>query len=181
VTDQPPTDAEQVAATVHDLQTIVRRVREAVATDQPTPATDPELRRQLADAIRALGKAETELAALRAGEEPGGNPRADLTPEQWLWHFNRATPGQRLSAIRRLLDAAARSERCVLMAHEKRLDDDRKAWLIVARIQDVIADMEQITGARHWARILRKVVDGEESAPGPDTTARPAADERRPA
>jgi hypothetical protein len=61
--EQPPTEAEQVAATVHDLQTIVNRVREAVATDQP--ATDPELRDQLAAAIKALGASETELAQLR--------------------------------------------------------------------------------------------------------------------
>jgi hypothetical protein len=34
----------------------------------------------------------------------------------------------------------------------------------------VIADMENITGARHWARILRTAVDGEPVSSGPAAT-----------
>lgn len=51
-------------------------------------------------------------------------------------------------------------------AADELLHSTNHAWVTEARIRDVIADMENITGARHWARILRKVVDGEEPALG---------------
>ena len=63
-----------------------------------------------------------------------------------------------------LLVDAARGRTCFFMAHEARARDDAKAWVIVNRVRDVIDTMEDITGARHWARILRKVVGGEQPA-----------------
>jgi hypothetical protein len=58
------------------------------------PTTDPELRRQLADAISALGKAETELAALRKvarGYCPAcGRGDAAPTVEDWERERQRA-------------------------------------------------------------------------------------------
>lgn len=123
----------------------------------------------------ALGQAQAELTRLCAGEEDGYAPHAVPTPGQWLWRFNRAPAEERLDVLKRLLGLADRGGQCFEMAHEKRLDDEQKAWVKVARVRDVIADMERITGARHWARILRTAVDGEQPPPVPAAT-EPQAD-----
>jgi hypothetical protein len=106
-----------------------------------------------------------EIDRLRSGEEPGWDPLTHPTPGQWIARWNRASTAERLRVAERILADAATASQCFLMAHEKRLGEDRKAWVAVARVRDVIADMEQITGARHWARILRTAADGEQPAP----------------
>jgi len=105
-----------------------------------------------------------ERDALRAGEEPGGTPLTEPTPGQWLWQFNRVTAEQRLNVITALLRDSSRGRDCFFLGHQMRLDEGRAAWVAVARVRDVIADMEQITGARHWARILRTAIG--EPTPG---------------
>jgi hypothetical protein len=125
----------------------------------------------LRDVIRAAldarqdrtAEAEAELALLHEGEEPVSDPAVALTPGQWIWQWNRATPAERLQAAARAIDQASRASTCFEMAHEKRLAEDSKAWVALARVQDVIAGMENITGARHWARILRTAIDREQS------------------
>ncbi|MGW3135935.1 hypothetical protein [Streptomyces sp. NPDC001139] len=112
--------------------------------------------------------AEAELQRLRAGEEDGWDPAAYPTPGQWIARFNRATPAERHDAAKWAIENSQRASQCVLNAHEQRLNQERHAWVALARVKDVIADMSNITDARHWARILRTAVDGEEQ---PRTTA----------
>lgn len=104
---------------------------------------------------------QAELDRLHAGEESteGHDPAIDLTDGQWLHKFNQATPDKRLQTIHDLRTQAARGYDCFLMGHQQRLDENSHAWVALARIRDVIADMENITGARHWARILRTAID----------------------
>lgn len=106
-----------------------------------------------------------EIDRLRAGEEPGANPLTELTPGQWIARWNQATPTTRLQIVEAGIANAAAASRCLMLDHEGRLEGERHAWVAVARVRDVIADMEGITGARHWARILRKVIDGDEPQP----------------
>jgi hypothetical protein len=111
------------------------------------PATDPELRRQLADAIAALGKAETELAALRAVAR-GYCPqcgRGDAAPTIEDWERERDERG-RLEIANRALNNAAReamerAERAEA-AHAQTIDSmeavvrrARRAEATIARIR----------------------------------------------
>lgn len=67
-------------------------------------ATDSELRRQLADAVRALGKSETELAALRAVAR-GYCPhcgRGDASPTTAQWYAERQRADQAEGQLRHL-------------------------------------------------------------------------------
>lgn len=59
------------------------------------PATDGELRQQLADTIRALGKSETELARLRADI-------ASCRAQQWPQRLGAAE--KTLNSVRALVD-----------------------------------------------------------------------------
>ena len=80
-----------------------------------------------------------DLGRLRAGEEPGWDPLIVPTPGQWIARFNQASPAERLDAAERIIANAATAGRCFLMAHEKRLDEDRQAWATLARVRDVRA------------------------------------------
>ena len=129
--------------------------------------------RHTADTINddALDQLYDRLAALHAGEEDGYDPLTVPTPGQWIHEFNRATPARRLEVVAATTEAAEKGRQCFFMGHEKRLADEQHAWVALARVRDVIADMERITGARHWARILRLAVDGEPDPPsGPAAT-----------
>ncbi|MFF1574851.1 hypothetical protein ACFVWR_19090, partial [Leifsonia sp. NPDC058292] len=148
-------------------------IRRAMCDTEIIQDDDPFGHADLADVIRHMGPTEPErhgakvadleqqLAQLRAGEEEGYDPLAMPTPGQWLARFNEATAVERLDVVKQIIGDNERARRCFLMAHEQRLDEGRTAWVAVARVRDVIADMERITGARHWARILRTAVDGE--------------------
>lgn len=73
----------------------------------------------------------------------------------------------------RLHDPAARAT-AIQATRDRRpaVDEpERAAWVIIARIRDVIDTMDGITGARHWARILRRVIDGQEPPPAAATEA----------
>jgi len=125
--------------------------------DRPTASTITDTQ---------LDQLHAELDRLRAGEEPGRNPATVPTPGQWIARWNQASAEERLHVAERVIANGEVASRCFQMAHETRLDEDRHAWVAVARVRDVLSDMERITGARHWARILRKAVDGDEPAPG---------------
>jgi hypothetical protein len=114
-------------------------------------------------------EAEAALARFHEGEEPVTDPAAKPTPGQWIWQWNRATPAERLEVAGRAIHQAGRASVCFEMAHEWRLAEEKKAWVALARVQDVIADMESITGARHWARILRTAINREQPS-GPAAT-----------
>jgi DNA repair ATPase RecN len=75
-----------------------QRLRDGL--DQLAHATDSELRRQLADAIRALGTSETELARLRADIAACRN-------QQWPQRLGQAE--KRLARITALTDRWAQA------------------------------------------------------------------------
>lgn len=120
----------------------------------------------LATAPRGEHRVDAALAAFHEGEEPVTDPAVQYTPGQWIWQWNRTTPAERLKVAERVIGHAAQAGTCWEMRHEQRLEEDRKAWVIVARVRDVVNEMDGITGARHWARILRSALDG----PGPAAT-----------
>lgn len=99
-------------------------------TDRPTASTinDEQL-----DALY------DERDRLRAGEEPGWDPLTVPTPGQWIAHWNQANPAERLNVAERIIANGATASRCFLMAHEQRLDEDRYAWITLARVRDVRA------------------------------------------
>jgi hypothetical protein len=73
-----PTEADQLADTVHTLQTIVNRVSEAVAVDEPAPApADSPLRQRIAEAL-----AEKFTAPHR-----GGQPASERLDQGMMRHF----------------------------------------------------------------------------------------------
>ncbi len=149
--------------------------------DCPNPSAADELLHGTHDVATLTAQARVataEVERLRAGEEPGYDPLTVPTPGQWIARWNQAGSRERLDVAGHIIENQAQAARCFEMNHESRLADERKAWVIVARIRDVIADMEGITGARHWARILRKVVDGEEPAPVPAATQATGATDR---
>lgn len=111
-----------------------------------------------------------QLDALRAGEEPGYVEHAMPTPGQWIWVWNRALPAERLRIVQAFLDDAATANLCRFSGHVQRLEEDRVAWVRLARVREVIATMGEITGARHWASILSKAANGEEPTPVPAAT-----------
>jgi hypothetical protein len=65
----------------------------------------------------------------------GHDPAVVHTDGQWLYRFLHATPAQRLDVIHHLREHAARGSQCFLMGHEKRAEEDRQAWGIVARVR----------------------------------------------
>jgi hypothetical protein len=87
-----------------------------------------------ADAQEALGRARNQLAALHQGELP---PDADeavaLTPAQWLWRWNRATPEQRLERIAQIQEEAEAARRCHLMQHEREIQERQAEILRLQR------------------------------------------------
>lgn len=107
---------------------------------------------------------KAELDRLTAGEEPGWDPMLVPTPGQLIARWNSCGPIQRLARAQGVIEAAETANRCHFEGHRQRLEEDRQAWVALARVRDVLADMERITGARHWARILRKAVDGDSGA-----------------
>lgn len=121
-------------------------------TDQPTTGYCPCCGRgDLAPTAEAYEQqrqraeqAEAELARLRAGEEDGYDPLAEPTPGQWIARFNRATPQERHDAAKFALDNAARAGRCFMMAHEKRLEEDRHARVAVARVEQAEAAVARV-------------------------------------
>lgn len=132
--------------------------------DCPNPTAADELLHGTHDVFTLAERtpaAEAELERLSAGEEPVTDPHVEHTPGQWIWQWNRATPAKRLEVAAAVIRDAAKASHCFFMGHDKRLEEDQRAWVAVARVRDVIADMENITGARHWARILRTAVDGK--------------------
>lgn len=104
---------------------------------------------------------KAELDRLTAGEESGWDPLVVPTPGQWIARWNRANAVERLDVAKRVIDYTATASTCFEMNHVRRLEENRQAWVALARVRDVLAEMERITGARHWARILRKAVEGE--------------------
>jgi hypothetical protein len=100
-------------------------------------------------------RAETELAQLHEGEEPGANPVFEPTPGQWIHQFNQATAAKRLEVVGQLLDTAWRAWACTMNLHEERIHDGRHAEMALNEVRDVVTDMEATTGARTWAGWLR--------------------------
>ncbi|MDX2838001.1 hypothetical protein PV377_03105 [Streptomyces ipomoeae] len=63
-----------------------------------------------------------ELERLRTGEEPVTDQRITLTPGQWIWQWNRATPEKRLDMAAQILDGMTRSNNCFMADHETQIE-----------------------------------------------------------
>ena len=113
--------------------------------------------RHTADSITsdALDALYDEIDRLRAGEEDGYDPLAVPTPGQWIHQFNQATAEKRLEVVGRMIDAAERVWACTMNGHEERIHDGRHAEMALNEVRQVVADMENTTGARTWAGWLR--------------------------
>jgi hypothetical protein len=88
-----------------------------------------------------------ELARLRAGEEDGWDPAAYPTPGQWIARFNNATPAERHDAAKWAIEDSQRASNCFLMAHEKRLNEQRSAEAAIARVR-ALGERWRYTGDR---------------------------------
>lgn len=115
-----------------------------------------------------------EVARLRAGEEPGDELADVATPGQWIWLWNRATAEQRLDVAASVLRDQRTASACFLEHHRWRIDQAQTLKGAMARVEAVIADMEGITGARHWASMLRTAIAGQDQEPTPSEPRHPA-------
>lgn len=88
------------------------------------------------DIRNTAARLRAEAERLQAGEEPYSDESITPTPAQWIWHWNRATPENRLDKAGQILDGMARSNRCFLHDHE-------------AEIQTLRTELAE---ARSWAR-----------------------------
>ncbi|QDN57359.1 hypothetical protein [Streptomyces sp. S1D4-20] len=116
-------------------------------------------RLDLAEMVVALHQLEeaarTELARLHEGEEPVTNPAVMHTPAQWIWQWNRAPLEKRLQVVEAAMRDGATASDCRINGHTERIHDGRHAELALSEVRNVVADMENTTGARTWAGWLR--------------------------
>lgn len=120
---------------------------------------------------------EEEIARLRAGEEPGGDPATAPTPGQWIGRWNAASVEERLRVAQQVIENEERAARCFAMAHEKRIEVTDKALVArrrltgeaeatIARVRAESARIRATT--RTWgpvADLIDAALDGDE--PGP--------------
>ncbi|MFB7162301.1 hypothetical protein [Streptomyces sp. NPDC056242] len=156
-------------------------IRRAMCDAEIIKDDDPFGHADLADVIRQAKPAEAEgyaakgadleqqLAQLRAGEENGYDPFRAPTPGQWLARFNEATVAERLDVVKQIIRDNERASRCFLMAHDQRLDEDRKARAKLARAQEEVARWKLNTLEPQTMRAVSDIgraLDGE-PAPAP--------------
>jgi hypothetical protein len=151
---------------------------EVVHPEDPVQAsTPPEVDESGADLA-------AEVARLRAGEEPDHEPGTVPTPGQWIWWWNRATAKQRLDIAGAVLRDQTAASECFVQNHRSRIEEVRTVRGALFRVEAVVGDMEGITGARHWASMLRTALadtdqqtttPGDAPTPGPGQEARPSA------
>lgn len=116
---------------------------------------------------RALAT-ETALAALHAGEEPCPDPLIELTPAQWLWQWNRATPEQRLDMIGRVQQAFADQTACHFGAHRAQVERARRDGAAVGRVRAELDRWMRNTLGPQTGRALSDLLaalDGKEATP----------------
>lgn len=65
----------------------------------------------------AFAAARSEIDRLRAGEQPHHDEYTQATPAQWIWHWNEATPEQRLRMAAHVQRAAAAESICFMGDH----------------------------------------------------------------
>ncbi|MFJ5121901.1 hypothetical protein [Kitasatospora sp. NPDC088548] len=112
-TNPPPTPA--ASTTTRD------RVETAIRCALAFGADPADLAATITDvfgrASAELDQVKAELAVLRVGEEQPHDERLPVTPAQWLWYLNRATPDQRLEAAHQAIEAAEAVYECQLADH----------------------------------------------------------------
>jgi hypothetical protein len=141
---------------------------EVVHPDAPVQASAPPAVDESGAGLAA------EVARLRAGEEPGDELADVATPGQWIWWWNRATAEQRLDVAASVLRDQRTASACFLEHHRWRIDQAQTLKGAMARVEAVVADMEGITGARHWASMLRTAIAGQDQEPAPSEPRHPA-------
>ena len=85
----------------------------------------------------ARHRAEAEVDRLRAGEEPGWDKLTVPTSGQWIASWNQASAAERLDVATRVIENAQKAGECFEMNHVRRLEEDRQAWVTVARVREL--------------------------------------------
>ncbi|MFL5911238.1 MAG: hypothetical protein ACJ768_11780 [Gaiellaceae bacterium] len=117
------------------------------------------LRRRLADA-------EAALAALHDGEEPHEDERTVPSPAQWLWHWNRATPAERLERAAQVLADWEHVHECFLLGWKKRARNaEARVRELQPRLDSAEAKLaEPVTLTARYLSHLRQACPGCEWA-----------------
>lgn len=151
------------------------RLRDELGLALPEQVDEPGVEEPIVVHPEASGKASPpmevdepgtdpadEVARLRAGEEPGHEAGTVPTAGQWIWRWNRSTAERRLDVAAAVLRDQATASECFLQNHRWQIEEARTVRGALARAEAVIADMEDITGARHWASMLRTALAAQD-------------------
>ncbi|MGW4759560.1 hypothetical protein [Streptomyces chartreusis] len=157
------------------LLTRLQRGRTLTEEEAGTLRHHVETEMREAETARAAARetrkdAQAVLDRFQAGEEDGHVEHAELTPGQWLWKFNRVTAEERLTVISHLLQDAARGRRCFYMAHDPRVEDDRRTVTTLNRVRD---ELERWMRNTLEPQTMRALTDIQRAlrAPASDTAA----------
>ncbi|WP_411102479.1 hypothetical protein [Streptomyces sp. cmx-4-9] len=126
-----------------------------------------ELAEMVASSDARIGQLKNELAALHEGEEepPAWRHPAASTPAQWLWHWNRATPAERLERAALIIDAGQRAGICFQMAHESTIQRLRAEVGGARRLRDLHSCDHAVCSAclLPWPCPTIEMLDGRET------------------
>lgn len=98
------------------------------------------LRTHIEHLLVQIDTTEAALTALHQGEEPHLDEYTEPTPAQWIWHWNRATPEQRLDAAARALAAFTAESACFLGNHKAEAEYRQAAQATLARVRKLASD-----------------------------------------
>lgn len=151
-----------------DEKSAVDQQEQAAPVDWEAVARRRERELKLVGEARQL--AEAEVDRLRAGEESGWDPLTVPTPGQWIARFNRASAAERLDVAQRVIGYTATAGTCFEMNHVRRLEDEQRAQMALARVRDEVA---------HWGLSAlepqaARVLDGIDRALRGDPEPEPA-------
>ncbi len=124
-------------------------------------------------------RAQAEVARLRAGEESGWDPLVVPTPGQWIARWNSLGPAQRLDRAKAVIEMAETANRCQFDGHRQRLEEDRQAWVTVARVTELRDSWLLMTlepgQVRRLLDAITRALDGPAAVAGQPLTATQAA------
>lgn len=135
-------EAAEVCAAVRDeelerLRTALASYEKTITWNTPCHACAGTLDSAYAETVRAE-QAEAEVARLRAGESAEPAPEGvQLTPAQWIHHWNRATPEKRLDTADWILDLNAKIGRCQIEDHAGAFTELAAAIATIVRVRDL--------------------------------------------
>lgn len=134
--NDPAPSAEDIEISDAEFTALAGAVHRALGIDMAQVGVKPDMAAWLLTACRQLEQSDAARARLRieraeqaadlkrlqAGEEPVTDPVLIPTPGQWIWHWNRATPEERLDRAAQIMNAFDRSNGCFMGDHDKRIE-----------------------------------------------------------